>query len=466
MKVKKVLVFICMIFTLCLGFYGCGEVFKTGPDYNAAVIGNGGLAVMKGEYIYFVNGYNAAEDNYQQNKGDKIYYSAIYRVKAEDSNFNITTAEDGKKSLMFNEGTLPECDEKGNLPGAERLVSKVAGFENTKLFIFGDTLYFTTHTNSRSVSSGETNTSGVEVYRVNLNGKDLKRVHTMSTFDADKGQVNFYQKGKDVYCVFFDGKNKLAIYKNNKLFLEKSKVTELAMPYFNYHTSEIDLSEYQTIFYVEDEKLYSLEIGSKDSEEWATTASVTLVGVSNKRLFYVQNSYLRYIDFGFTNFEENSDDRVISRQSATDYLVMNTDEIKIVVKNSDGIHIFNYIENDVPPFKTLTTNTSANLLFVQGENVFYNITGDTDGGIYMASETMDAVKISSDKKCVFNGNSVASITNKFVYFYTEFENKNGKSVYLSRIDLTSSAYDSNDVCVRLEKDYIDEEEEDTNNEEQ
>ena len=132
MKFKKVLLVICMVLCVCLGLAACGEVFKDGPRSDAAVIGNGGLAVMKDEYIYFVNGYSSASDNYQQNKGKKIYYSAIYRVKAKDASYEITF-NDGKAMLNFNEGWLPDCDENGNMPGAERLVSKVGGFEYTSL---------------------------------------------------------------------------------------------------------------------------------------------------------------------------------------------------------------------------------------------------------------------------------------------------------------------------------------------
>jgi len=466
MKFRKVLVFMCLIFTLCLGFYGCGEVFKTGPKYSDAVIGNGGLAVMKGEYVYFVNGYKSSEDNYQDNTGNKIFYSSIYRVKATDAFFSVQTLDDGSKQLMYNEGNLSECDENGNLPGAERLVSKVAGFENSKLFIIDDYLYFTTHSNSVSVSSGEKNTKGVDVYRVNLNGKDFKRIHSMPTFED--GQVNFYKNGKDVYGVFYDGKSKLTIYKNNKKFIEKSDVTDLAMPYFNTYSSEIDYSDEQTIFYVENDKLKSLKIGSKEDEEFYTTNIPDLVGVSNKRLFYVQktgsSNYLKYINFGFTNFDENSTDRIISYQSCTDYLMMNTDEIQIAVKTSVGIEIYKFRENLNPTAVTLSTKTDANLLFVSGETVFYYTNTDSDKAIYMASEHKEETKLTGDKTCVFNGNSVASITGKYVYFYTEFENKEGKSTYLARVDITSGDngnFETNDVCVRLEKDYIDKEEEET-----
>ncbi len=461
MKFKKFLAIVCLLFAVCVGFYGCGEVFKTGPNANDAVIGNGGLAVMKGEYIYFVNGYKSASENYQKNKGDKIYYSAIYRVKAKDSYFNVVVDEDtGESRLEFVEGSIPECDENGNLPGAERLVSKVAGFENTKLYIIDNTLYFTTHSNSVSVASGEWNTTGVDVYRVDLNGKNFKKVYSVGEF-AENGEINFYKNGGNVYGIFFNGTSRLAIYKNNKEFVELSGVTDVAMPYFNTYSKDIDTSAEQTIFYLQDGKLKSLAVGSKNASEIECDENAvpsSLIGVKNKKLFYVNKSHVKYVDFGFTSFENES--KLVSYLTFSECLVMDTERVQIVAKTSDGdIEIYKYTKEGVTPEIVRLSSkarTEAKLIGVNGENVFYYTAED---GIFMANEHMGEVNIMNGKKGVFNGNSVASVTDKYVYFFTEFDGTGDVKTnpYLTRIDISNPASDgafkSEDLSVRLREDY-------------
>ena len=45
-----------MMFSICLT--GCGDKgLKDNPPTNATVISNGGMSVIKGDYLYFVNGF-------------------------------------------------------------------------------------------------------------------------------------------------------------------------------------------------------------------------------------------------------------------------------------------------------------------------------------------------------------------------------------------------------------------------
>ena len=124
-----------LVFVLCLlTLVGCGVNLKM-PDAESAVTGNGGLAVQKGEYIYFVNGYQKATDlkDGQNNGGNK--YSAIYRTKLEDF------------ELVY--------DEDGALQNCELIVDKVCGFERTALYIFDDYLYYATPNTQKVIKDDE-----------------------------------------------------------------------------------------------------------------------------------------------------------------------------------------------------------------------------------------------------------------------------------------------------------------------
>ena len=68
-------VLVCMFCLLALA--GCANGIEL-PNTNAGVTGNGGLAVQKGEYLYFVNGYTAVSDMKDgDNKTEDISYWCI-----------------------------------------------------------------------------------------------------------------------------------------------------------------------------------------------------------------------------------------------------------------------------------------------------------------------------------------------------------------------------------------------------
>ena len=82
---KKIIILLVALLTcLTAVFAGCGD--STGYDnkltgFEGEVSSNGGFAVQKGEYIYFING---VETHTTDNTYGKVEMGALARVKASD----------------------------------------------------------------------------------------------------------------------------------------------------------------------------------------------------------------------------------------------------------------------------------------------------------------------------------------------------------------------------------------------
>ena len=76
---------VMMLFATIALFAGCASKTPT-PNSNDPVIGNGGLSVIKGDYIYYVNGYESNETTKSShaNKEGQVKVSSIYMAKIQN----------------------------------------------------------------------------------------------------------------------------------------------------------------------------------------------------------------------------------------------------------------------------------------------------------------------------------------------------------------------------------------------
>ena len=114
----------------------------TYPNATDTIVGNGGLAVQKGSYIYFVNGFkNITSDEVTQNAS--YMHSSLMLTKL-----------DGGELVLDDAGSI-------NDNNFIIISSKLAGFNCTDLFIAGDYLYFVTQ--AQGNEGGETHRNGEKV---------------------------------------------------------------------------------------------------------------------------------------------------------------------------------------------------------------------------------------------------------------------------------------------------------------
>ena len=125
---KKFLRYATLILLLFVSFSfvltGCGK--KKGSDYDAPkadarVYGNGGLAVTKGDYLYFLNGYRTYADVTKEEKKlsnhENVVRGAIYRTKLSATG-DLTVDENGKivATIFIASFGVLDSDANLNLP--------------------------------------------------------------------------------------------------------------------------------------------------------------------------------------------------------------------------------------------------------------------------------------------------------------------------------------------------------------
>lgn len=184
MKKKGILVVFCLMMVTCL-LTSCGFVtLGTTPALDDAVVSNGGISVIKGDYLYFVDSYLdettlASGDN----DYNKIETCAIYRTRLD-------------------EGQLV-LDEDGVLAEMELVVPKVVGFSNTNLFIYDNYIYYGTP-NMKYDKDGELRTDLIDFCRAKLDGSGVEILYTTENYE-DTASHSFCKIDDKIYLVVFDG---------------------------------------------------------------------------------------------------------------------------------------------------------------------------------------------------------------------------------------------------------------------
>ncbi len=157
----------------------------TYPKASDQIFGNGGLAVRKGKYVYFVNGYKSVEDI--SNKKAKYNVGSILLTKLDENN-NLVTDDEG---LLKDDYYIT-------------MSNKLCGYEATNLRIFGDYLYF--------VTPSLENESGDEVWakervvfnRIKLDKKgDVEEVYS-SDVKYDNLEYEYYEDGGNLFILIYE----------------------------------------------------------------------------------------------------------------------------------------------------------------------------------------------------------------------------------------------------------------------
>lgn len=229
-------------FTLCLllcvvtlGLTACGKSKKETVDISIDSVGNSGMVVTRGGYTYFVNGYKPYS-TLENNKEASFSVGGLYRAK------------------LNAEGSF-DFDENGSIVGAEQISSKLAGFESTSLYVFGNKIYFATPITEVD-KNGELQIEKLEFRRVSLTGGKTERFYT-SKIDASKVTFEFYYAEGTVFLMINeDGTLKCINCFDKSVNQVATGVESLVLPK---DTDNVFTSDsYQKIFYTtknEDSKI-------------------------------------------------------------------------------------------------------------------------------------------------------------------------------------------------------------------
>ena len=167
---KKIIILLVALLTcLTAVFAGCGD--STGYDnkltgFEGEVSSNGGFAVQKGEYIYFING---VETHTTDNTYGKVEMGALARVKASD----LSNAEIVIPSLF------------------------VAGDKTSGFYIFGNEVYYATPSTAKN-KAGEIENTKLCFVKTSLDGKNSTIIETVAN---NATQYRFVESNGVVYLV-------------------------------------------------------------------------------------------------------------------------------------------------------------------------------------------------------------------------------------------------------------------------
>ncbi len=460
-----------LICVFTFGLVACGgdKVIRPNFDYDyskAEVFGNGGLAVTKGNYIYFVNGYMSAEDMKTQNA--KYTLGALMVAKL-DNNGQIIRDD---KGLLQDEYCTVMSDQ-------------LAGFEASDLFIYDNYLYFTSpcQQNQRPESGDDEMVwakKRVDFNRINLDyaktGKGkVERIY-QSHVENNNLEFKFYFANKNPYLLVYEqGTNIDDTNKTNVLYRvdinNKNEVKELAK---NVTSVVMDNTtndnDYKNIFYVQNDngyKLFQLDITSKPVEYGVNDAD------NNIEVKFVGNGYV-YIGETVDSIVSLRRSHIATKSAFSQAIITGTLDNMYLSKDADAVFI---VTDNMIEYCSIISNNGPIVLLQDSDATSITYVGMSNGNVVYVDNNK-AIKVASYADAVATGDKVepktlATISDMnvdvdkiincldldgdYLYFFKNI----GTSLYLNRLQINNNNGSSEEMIgIYLEADDPTKEDED------
>lgn len=468
MKTKfltKITSFLILFLMCAMLLAGCAGPWD-GPKTEADVSGNGGLAVQKGNYLYFVNGYTSKSNMVAGDNKGNVEYSSIYKAKLNSNN-------------------QLEYDEDGNMLNCSKLVSKVGGYDDTALYIFGDYMYFaspyadtvTVLENNNYIQKNNFNLT--DFYRVKLDGSGLTSVYR-TTNDSTSLQFAFYQPAgtNEVSLVVYDSQKLIIVNcSTNQAKVVSENVTSVAMPQvaeFKYSNNQITKQEsaiYYTRSGTDEENLGNnnvlaytvigentekiIEAGSKTYQVKTATKDALVVSIKGGDDVNACNYFVTFNQNGEPEFDLNTvkNQKLDSTGNSNVYLCNFEDgnPVGIITNTDKVINVMDYNNNNNPV--VLNEDIDLTIVKVVGNYVYAY---DDNKSLYrinykqaLSNQTIEVQKIYDSEKVIddsgsepvtaddiyFDAKTNFSVVNNYVYFYMPYKGDSQTGYYLNRINL-------------------------------
>ena len=175
----------------CGNYYSGNKLSTDGVFTEKAAISNGGFAVEKGDWLYFING---SEANTAVNDYGKPVKGSVYRIS--------------KNNLK-----------ERNYSNAEPVVPQIAYSSNydTGIFIYGDYIYYGTPSTAKN-SEGVVQNSFLEMKSSKLDGTEAMKNYYVQ-FPSTSYDYRYVEEGGTVYLLY--------VAEDEKLFEESTGVKNL-----------------------------------------------------------------------------------------------------------------------------------------------------------------------------------------------------------------------------------------------
>lgn len=410
-KFSSVLIMLLMAVAFVLT--GCGTSIVM-PSSDAKVFGNGGYVVQKGQYIYFTNAFtNYSNLSSGVSNGDKNKEFGIYRVKVSDTiNATIT------------------YDENGYSKNVEKIVSKLSGFENSNLYIFGDYLFFSSP-NMHKNNKNENKFDLISIFSVKLDGSGLKELYTTPSYTNGDWTVLTIENTN--YLITREGQEivRHTIAKNvlkDRTVIATDVVNAILPDNF---TSNLD----KTIFYttnrtkVEQEEygytgnvLRKVNIHTKEKSSFNNPQgeTVTLLTQQDGRIFYKKKTVAEQIENIFM-FDGNAETQLTYYTDAANLFYLAQSDV--LVYNSNSMLVMK--EASKSPVALVSENVTP--ILVNGDYVYY--TAESAIKRISVKDKQEQVVVEGTfetKKFDFDG--------RYIYLFNTLTDSSTETKYLQRID--------------------------------
>jgi hypothetical protein len=464
---KTKIISILVVFVLAIGILsGCGgfQPLSGGPSVDATVTSNGGMAVQKGNYLYFVNGFVSSQSLVEgDNKYGDVQNAGIYRAQLNESN-----------GLMY--------DEEDNLVNVELLVPKVVGFENGGLYLFDNYIFYASPTILKD-RTGEVQFDLLDFYMAKLDGTGVTKIYATEEY-SNSATFAFYKLENIIYLVVFDGSKIVSVkIENAKASSPVTMVesaTSVAFPKiteYNANNNSVALLN-QFIYYtrsLNDSDNTIIEVGNVLAKvKIGTTLEEKLIQdnvwtyslgrVLNNSLYYSKhnNNTLSSKQY-FRSLEENNFLETPETQLTTTYY-KNVAVLQFEAGNNRGVVVSNdsellYVKNinEVDGIELLVAE-KVTVLFAIGDYVYYTY-GENNrlARVNVKNKTIENLTNEEDTFKV-DVTLKADYDNEYIYLYKKHTGNSIESYYLERIQYMTSSFTSEFVGVMEEK-HIEVEEE-------
>ena len=446
---KKIIISLVMIICACaMIFTGCSSKgLKDNPPTDALVIGNGGYAIQKGDYLYYINGYvdkytEELTDYKKDNVEGEVVYGAIYRTKLVN-------------------GQLSK-DAKGFLNTSECVVSKVVGYEQGGFYIVGDYIYYATPY-MRVDSNGVIQNTRISFNRINIDGTKNKEMYVTEEGATDiDWRINVFDNKtylvvKQTVTEESDSLSQSETKTTVTSVLDKGKkftktvvadnVTEVV---FN---EDVNLSSeyfYYTRSVKDGEKAYStsgnlickasIVNGGEVAYELDKVSTYGLVALANGRLYVTkQNSNTKTYLYNFNANENliNQNPIKLSNAEYSNYYTIEGVPHSIVALKDSSLVRINNVGNQVQAPQVLADSVTNVVCVNEGyvyyydSNVLYRIS-ILDG----SKQTVSEVGEFEGKTFFIESADMVDVDGKYIYFFAQYNSADGNttSYYLNRVN--------------------------------
>ena len=476
MSFTRIIAVFVLMFACLFAFAGCNNLpaFTDNPKPTDTVEGNGTLAVTKGDYVYYTNGFMGYADVGETNKLGNITHTALYRTKLEDNRVveNQPQLDDEGEEIF---------DKTQGIQHTDVLVSKVCGFEYSALYIFGDYIYYTTPNNQKNKEL-EVCTDLIDFCRTRIDRSSGQEVLYTTTNPGSAVDFTMYELDGTVYLIVLDGSagnESSSIFvrtfgKQNKTFTTSDdlNITSFAKATYTSSDQMVSATESDVYFtytkgtFVDTNTLAKMDLSNGEVTDLAfeNGVSYTLQSIVSGKLYYTkattstEGAYIYYNTLG-ASFASTE-----SKLTANDYAeyvpYSHNVGTGVIVYDSDSKCIYKKSTTDVSAILLVSDVTVTSFVGVQGNNVYY--IADNNVYCYNYINAGSATSLTADLGSIKieSARNISIIGDK-VFYLKEYSNGDNTAHYLHMTnssiidDETDKPYD-HFLGELAEVDYLDE----------